>query len=257
MPRAEAARLLGSVRLADVPTVARHYFHGGQVGDGPLTVGVRGYRRPVRLRPGSSDFAVFSQVFLQGQYAGLPVRAPRVIIDAGANIGLASLFFLRRYPRARVIALEPEPENFAVAAANLRPYRHRCTLVRGALWSHTTRLALRPGTAHWAAQVMPAAAGGDGLVPAYSLADLMAGHGLPFVDLLKVDIEGAEEEVFRAGRDTVLRRVGCCAVELHGPACEAAFREAVRRHGFASYRRGELTVATRRPPRPAAHAPLA
>jgi FkbM family methyltransferase len=255
MPRAEAARLLAAVRLADVPVVAQHFFDYGRAGDGPLAVGVRGYRQPLRLRPYSSDFAVFRQVFLQQQYAGLPVRSPRVIIDAGANIGLASLYFLRRYPRARVLALEPEPDNFALAAANLRPYRHRCTLVRAALWSHTTRLAIRPGTAHWAAQVMPAEDGAGRPVPAYSLDDLIVQFGLPFVDLLKVDIEGSEADVFRAGRDTVLSRVGCCAVELHGPASEAAFREAAGRHGFTWGRRGELTVATRRPPRPAAVAP--
>jgi FkbM family methyltransferase len=187
-------------------------------------------------------------VFLQRQYAGLPVRAPRVILDIGANIGLASLFFLRRYPRARVIAVEPDPDNFALARDNLRPFARRCTLVRGALWSHTTRLTLRPGAAPWATQVVP----GDGAVPAFSLDDLLARFGLPFVDLLKIDIEGAEEEVFRADHGAALARVGCCAAELHGPACAAAFHAAARRHRLTTSRRGELTVAYRRPPGPAA-----
>ncbi len=75
---------------------------------------LRRYLRAVVLRNATSDFRVFHQVFIEGQYADLPVEdPPRHRGRRRANIGLTSLFFLRRYPQARVIAIEPDPENFA------------------------------------------------------------------------------------------------------------------------------------------------
>src|SRR5579863_2728165 len=70
-------------------------------------------RHPVRLRPGTSDVEVLWDVFARDTYR-IPFRTPRgpsVIVDAGANIGITSIYFSSLYPRARVIAIEPEPSN--------------------------------------------------------------------------------------------------------------------------------------------------
>ena len=76
------------------------------------------------------------------------------IIDAGANIGLASIYLLRRFPLARVIAIEPDRENFEIAKHNLRMLSARCRLVHGAVWSAAGALGVRRGTfgdgRHWA-----------------------------------------------------------------------------------------------------------
>lgn len=244
MPRRQAARMVAAVQPAQLPVALRMYYWDPAVPPGRVALRIRSLPRPVVLRAGTSDMAVFGQVFLERQYDGLPVRDPRVIVDAGANVGLASLFFLRKYPNARVIALEPDPENLPVAEENLRPYRDRCVLLPGALWSAGTELAIKRSRDHWATQVVADSAA-EGKVTAYSLADLTRMFDLPAIDLLKVDIEGAEAEVFGAGGPAVLDGVRCCAIELHGTACRDAFFAAARKHPFRFYEQGELTVAWR------------
>jgi FkbM family methyltransferase len=243
MPAAQAARMVARIRPAELLTATRMYYRDPALPAGRFTLNVRGLPHPVVLRTKTSDMQVFGQVFLERQYSGLPIRDPRVIIDAGANIGLASLFFLRKYPKARVIAVEPDPENLEVAEANLYPYRHRCTLVPGALWSSRTRLAIKRVWTHWATQVE---VGPDGTndVEAYPLDDLKTMFDLPEIDLLKIDIEGAETEVFGTGGPAVLDGVRCCAVELHGEACRKAFFSAAG-NPFRFYEQGELTIAWR------------
>src|SRR4051794_34453342 len=94
IPRREAIRLLAVVRMRDLLKALRIYYEFGRGQLCSTTISIRGYHQPIVLRRGTSDFSVFGQVFLQRQYAGLPIRNPKVIIDAGANIGLASLYFL-------------------------------------------------------------------------------------------------------------------------------------------------------------------
>jgi FkbM family methyltransferase len=243
LPRKYGSRLVATVRYRDLLTALRASY-GEEPSDSEYTLAVRGYPKPVRLRARTSDFAVFRQVFLERQYGRLPVREPRIIIDAGANIGLASLYFLHQYPGARIIAIEPDPENLAIAEKNLKAFRNRCTIVRGALWSGKRTLQLKRVGAHWETQVVTSAEGSS--IQAYSLADLANEYSFSSIDLLKIDIEGAEEEVFRRGGPAVFDRVSCCAIELHGPTCETAFRSAAAPHRFVWQHRGELTIVSRR-----------
>jgi len=75
-------------------------------------VSVRLARNPVWLRPWTSDYAAYQQVFREQEYAGVEgISHPRIVIDCGANIGLASIYFLNRFPECTVLAVEPDPEN--------------------------------------------------------------------------------------------------------------------------------------------------
>jgi len=228
MPKAEAHQAIVRIRPTQLLTALRMYYRDPAVPPGRVSFNVRGLSHPVVVRAQTTDMPVFGQVFFERQYDRLPVRDPRVIIDAGANIGLASLYFLRKYPHTHVIALEPDPENFEIAEENLRPYRKRCTLIPGALWSTRTRLSLSRGGGHWRTQVVAHSSNDKCEVEAYSLADLKAMFNLSVIDLLKIDIEGAETEVFRSGGAAVLDKVRCCAIELHGGECQATF---FRPHG--------------------------
>lgn len=226
-------------------------YHRQQTGSGApfIPLHLRGLRRPIFLRRRSSDFDVFAQVFIRQHYARLPVHDPRVIIDAGANVGLSALFFLRTYPKARVIALEPDPANHAVAVKNLRDFTGRCTVLPAALWSGPGEVAVRRGTfgdgRQWATEVSPDLDGAHLRVPAYSVRDLMEKFHLTTIDLLKIDIEGAEAAVFGGGDLSFLEHVRCIAVELHGEQCQRVFHDSTRAHNFVFSRRGEITVATR------------
>ncbi len=68
-------------------------------------------RCDIAVRPGTVDQEVFNEVFVAHQY-DLDGLDPRSIVDAGAHIGLASVMFASRYPKATVFAIEPEASNF-------------------------------------------------------------------------------------------------------------------------------------------------
>ncbi len=68
---------------------------------------LRNLRVPFTFRPGTSDVAVLRKVFLESEYE-LPFTIPvRTVVDAGAHIGAATVFYHYRFPDARILAIEP------------------------------------------------------------------------------------------------------------------------------------------------------
>ena len=214
---------------------------------GEVTVQLRHPDQSIILRCGTSDFDVFRGVFLDGAYDHPPLRPPPVcVVDCGANIGLASLYFLRRYRLDRLIAVEPDPENFAIAERNLRRYLPQVTVVRAAVWPNAAPLSLartkfRDGR-HWAKQVTDEVEGP--LIDGVSVTDLFARFHLTRVDILKVDIEGAERQLF-SGDCSFLDATECVLIELHDRECENLFETAVARRGFTVTASAMTTVALR------------
>ena len=75
---------------------------------------IPGRTEKVILRFSTTDVAVYDQVFVQNGFGfDLPFN-PTVIVDAGANCGISPVYFALRVPNAKIIALEPEPSNFAI-----------------------------------------------------------------------------------------------------------------------------------------------
>jgi FkbM family methyltransferase len=143
-----------------------------------------------------------------------------VVVDAGANVGVFSIWLARRHPRCRVVALEPFPENFACLEANLRSAR------LGAGRVEPQRLALGPtfgqgrmiavggrSLDHRLAQGGEAREGWDvATVPLEGLFDLAQTDR---ISLLKVDIEGSERDAFEHADPAVLGRIDRVAIEYH------------------------------------------
>jgi FkbM family methyltransferase len=220
--------------------------------EGLHRLSIRGLAAPAWLRPRTSDFDVFREVFLEGAY-DMPVESTvRTIIDAGANIGLSSLYFLRRYPDARIVAIEPDPGNAAMARRNLSPYGHRAAVVEAAVWPTAERLSLSRSTFRdgrdWSTRVLPADGVQNITVPGVTIEDLMHSHHLDDLDILKMDIEGAELEVL-SGDTSFLARTKCIMIELHedvAPGCTAAFERATAPYGFVLLQHDKTTIAVRR-----------
>jgi len=78
------------------------------------------------LRRNTSDFNIFKDVFLQSGYAELVTIARQKnlevqhVIDAGANIGLASIYLKAYFPAAQVVCLEPSSENAQILQENIK-----------------------------------------------------------------------------------------------------------------------------------------
>ena len=185
-----------------------------------ISVQPAGVKAPFKLRVPSTDLPTYEQVFLHNEYDFRAIERPQVIVDAGANIGLASIQFANRYPQAKIFAIEPEHDNFNLLADNVRPY-HNIVPRHAALWGENTTIHLiDPGDSAWGFMTEPA---GEGrAVAAITVDRLMSDHGIDHIDILKVDIEGAEKEVFadasawidRVGDDVFLNRWQFI-VELH------------------------------------------
>jgi FkbM family methyltransferase len=204
-------------------------------------------RRPVWLRTHSTDIEVFEQIFMKMELRLPLAAAPRTIVDAGANIGIASLWFARAYPDARIVALELEPGNCEMLARNTRGYPN-IRVVNAGLWSHRARLrVVDSGYGAYAFHAAQAEADEPGTVPALGVADLADEVG-GRIDLLKIDIEGSEVAVFARGTEAWIDRVDAIAVEPH----DRIFAEATDTIRAATAERfdesqvGEYLVYTRR-----------
>jgi hypothetical protein len=111
---------------------------------------------PISMRAGTSDLWVFDQIFLYREMETDFGQDVAFIIDAGANIGLTSVYFANRFPSARILALEVDQQNFEVLAANARSYPHITPLLKG-LWHCRANLVIdNPEDYEWAFTVSEA-----------------------------------------------------------------------------------------------------
>jgi FkbM family methyltransferase len=194
---------------------------------------------PVELRLASTDAEVYGQVITAQEYAAVIGEDARVIVDCGANIGLTSAFFLSRLPQASVIAIEPFAANADLCRHNLAPYGARAKVIEAAIWNRCTRLVLdTAGGSEWGVRVRPAAPNEHGDIAAIDIPSL----GLPRIDILKIDIEGSEEDLFSETEQSWLKSVSNIAIELHGSARENRFFAALAGYRYDLARSGELTL---------------
>ena len=207
----------------------------------------------VWIRVNTTDISIYHQMFVEREYEIALSAAPRIIVDAGANVGFSAIFFAKQYPGARIVALEPERSNFEVLSRNLAGYQN-VEAIAEALWCEVARLQLfdpgngRAGLQKDGFQTFSEDTGlavSSGTVPAVDLDTLMARADIDFIDLLKIDIEGAEREVFNRGGKW-LDRVGAMTVELHDrmrPGCSRAFYNATAHFPVELYRGENVIVA--------------
>jgi FkbM family methyltransferase len=191
---------------------------------------------------------VFSQVFVDREYRCLDdVSSVGLIVDCGANVGYSAAYLLTRFPDAHLVAIEPDPSNFAVLRKNMEPYGHRCTLVEAGVWSTQTDLVVveQPVGAgrEWAIKVREAFPNEAATVSAVDIGSVLQGSGFSSISILKIDIEGSEAEVFASNTHSWLGCVDNIVIELHGTACEKAFFDATEHSGFEISTCDELTVA--------------
>lgn len=208
----------------------------------------------IGLRTDSSDFRVADGILRRGEYAPALRGRPRTILDVGANIGASAIYFAAHCPDATVYAFEPEAGNFELLRRNARDWP-RIVPLRQAVWSHgAVREVQSRRTGAWGYTLADVAEGaGYGLgqmVECVTISDFMRHRGLDRIDVLKMDVEGGEKEIFEHPEGW-LDRVDLLVVELHDricPGCTAAFERAVR--DFPHRRQDGEKVLVWRDPRP-------
>jgi FkbM family methyltransferase len=171
-----------------------------------------------------------------------------MILDLGANVGYSSAYFLSCFPTASIFAVEPDPANCEILRENLAQYGERATVLRGAVWSHDVKLKVSRGTygdgREWATQVVARRNDNEDSedVEGFSMPTLFCLAGTESVDLLKIDIEGSELEVFNVASRSWLPRVKNICIELHGDECRKALMTALDGFDYETSISGELTI---------------
>lgn len=161
---------------------------------------------PLEHRDSWSDLTVLQET-LDDVYGLAGVKPdPETVVDIGANIGAFTVSACARWPKCKVIALEPDPENFALASRNTEPYTERVSLSMSAVWSDAGGISLEGE--HGLAHVVSA-----GPTPSITLDELLA--DLAEVDVLKCDTEGSEFQIFPAASEATMRKIKYLALELH------------------------------------------
>lgn len=199
----------------------------------------RSLRHPFAFRLNTEDKnVVLGNLIKQELLAGPLPSSAEFIVDAGGYIGDSAALFLSRYPQARCLVLEPGSA-YEWAERNLAPYGHRAMLRRAALLGSPGSFRLHE--ADTGSQVVPAT---DGELEIMSMGEILALSPAGRIDILKIDIEGAEVDLFREPSGW-LDAVGCISVELHGAVAKEEIPKTLRRAGFKLSQHGSLTVAVR------------
>ena len=186
----------------------RHIKSGSR---GPVTINKLKF--PLFFRGIASDVFMFEQIFIEGQYDIEVPFIPKCILDLGANIGLASVLFANRFPDAKIFAVEPDTGNYETARKNLAPYAN-VTLVKGAVWHVSENINLID-SGHGEAAYMVKPGIGKNMIRAYTIEEIMGIINADSIDILKIDIEGAEKEIFETGSEAWAPVTKLIIVETH------------------------------------------
>jgi FkbM family methyltransferase len=229
-----------------------------------ITDGVYHFTFPVNehptnfhLRTNGSDIHVFQQVITGKSYEGLlqlyqnRKEQPLQIIDAGSNIGLTAIYLKRNFPASTIICLEPQESNFELLKKNIAANNlEGVYLYKKALWSKSVILKPREkfrDNLAWSFAVEESASPASSLdtVDGITLAQLKEMHLWEKIDILKMDIEGAEAVLFLDNDfQDALPKVNVIAIEIHE---EMIKKEKVLQvlwsKNFLCFESGELTIA--------------
>lgn len=186
---------------------------------------------------GGSDAFIFSEVFEHRYYDFDLPSTPITVLDLGANMGLTTLFFARKYPGAKIACVEPMPNNLALLRKNLEQNGVQAEIVGKAISVNDLPVVMETALNDYGHKVSnpdqgvrPGSntIGVDGISVPTLLDELNWGR----VNLLKIDIEGYEGVLLRE-RCEWLQRVDALCIECHEGYGESDLRELAARFGFA------------------------
>lgn len=203
---------------------------------------------PLSLRKNSSDYETFYQAIVHNQYLfNYPIK-PELIVDGGANIGLASIAFKSMFPDATIIAIEPDKENFDYLNKNLQPYSKIHTLNAG-IWNKKANLSIsdKYNYGKWGMITEEIETKTEDSIDAITIDGIMQYFNFNRIDILKLDIETAEREVFTSGYEKWLPKVKVIVIELHDSMSKGTampFFKAITEtlNNYSYYQLGENTI---------------
>jgi FkbM family methyltransferase len=199
------------------------------------------YKNPIYLRNKTTDIDTFYQVLFDNEYEYDYGFVPQNIIDCGANIGLASIFFLNRFPKARIFAVEPELSNFQMLRMNTDKYENICCY-HNAIYNENTNLELIDiGFGHWG-YITQKTNNTKNCIPTKTINQIIIENNIDTIDILKIDIEGSEKELFETDYEIWMTKCNVIIIELHDRLKEGAsksFFKALLKYNFSIWPKNE------------------
>lgn len=199
-------------------------------------------QHPFSMRKNPYDYATFEEVLLREDYNIDFGFEPRTIIDGGANIGLTSVFFANKFPNANIVAVEPEKENFQMLQKNTNSYSN-ISLLNAGIWDHNTFLSVvDEGKGNNAFTVKEVPVNTENAIKALSVYEIMKQQDWSTIDILKLDIEGTEKNIFEKNYESWLPFVRVLIVELHDRMIEGsseAVFNTISKYNFSKEIKGE------------------
>jgi FkbM family methyltransferase len=204
----------------------------------------------IYLRFGTSDIEAFEKIFVWRQYA-LPTtitfrdNKAKLIIDGGANIGLSAIWFAQQCPEAKVIALEPDSANYEILLKNTAPFPNIIPIL-GGVWNRCCSLvcqnrAVRPDSF----QFIECDNEAIDAIRAYDISQILQDYGDQEIDILKLDVEGAEEMIFSENYNGWLDYINLLFIEFHGSKARDKVERVMHDAGYEQSRSGENDVFMR------------
>ena len=191
---------------------------------------VPGIPEPVVLRSTIADRSAFWICMVAEQYSidRFPIHAHRVykkyndlvrrgekplIIDAGANIGMAALWYALKFPQATIFAIEPEISNYEMLVENTRAFHDRVIPFHGGIWPQKTQLNIvnkDAGAQHFQLDASDDSVAG---LDSVTVDEILQRSEADDILIAKIDIEGSQKALFSENTRWV-ERVSLIVLEL-------------------------------------------
>ncbi len=170
------------------------------------------YRDSFWVRGETSDPLVALSVFASKEYKTPYLDEIELILDLGGNVGYSAIYFAHHYPNAQIVVIEPHYENYQILLKNIKPYPN-ITARQAGLWWRAGELVVEDGKQEsWGYRFKESAQHG---VACVTMKELIQQYGQGKSIMVKMDVEGAEKEVFEKD-GSWLNDVRVLQLEIHG-----------------------------------------
>ncbi len=240
----QTIKLVNLIRYFSFATGIKIFWNLLFAKNGKYKINCSYFKNQITLRKDQSDPYIFEQVFCENQYYFDYPNPDKIkwIIDAGANIGLAAIYFATKFPQATILSIEPDNNNFTLLQENTKNYKNiHC--IHAALW-HTEELLYIKNEQEKSAGFMveTLTQPTENSIKGVTINGLMKEYQIPSISILKIDIEGAEKEVFEFNNTPWIHSSDCIITELHDwlkPGISQIFFKEMARFDWITYVRGE------------------
>lgn len=246
MIKAKIASFFSYIKSIGVPATIDYMFQRYVVRKEMMVLNIPWIKEKIHLRRNSKDINVFQQIFIKKDLAFLNGRNYDVCIDAGANIGLSTIYMKNMFPDSHIYSIEPEPANIKMLCLNTKGYTNVTVISKAMSQDSNGLFFIDPGNGSDSFQTSREFRGSlePVEIESISIRDLMNQYELSQVDFVKIDIEGAEDFCINQEAMSWINQTKLLAIEIHEhfvPGCGKKIRGLLK-DNFKIYQNGEYSI---------------